>query len=324
MRRLPRLDERTARLLRKVGAGRRIDFADGALALAYRRSAGGNGLMLSGELGQDPVQFWVNERQWCRWIEPLLAVPDASSVPTELHGALAAWTLDAIGCGLEGSNDAEPLPWPAGASLRTCAVADRYGWCLRAERAAHELDLLVLEAPLDWLDALADRLAPYPLDAPREIRIRASLVAGWSSITRSAISDLRVGDALMLRHAYRVARREFGLLVDKPLARLTCDGGGTFIVGEVMCDFEDWLDVEPATPPGADSPAAREPQVTVVAEVGSFDVPVSALAALKPGDVLEGQARADELVTLKVGGRPIARATLIDIDGRLAARIETI
>ncbi len=321
--RLPRLDERGGRLLRKLGAGRRADCPDGALALAYRRSAGGNGLVLSGSLGSNAVQLWVDEGQWCRWIEPLIAVPDASSVPPELHEALSAWTFDAIGSALEHSTDMDPLPWPVGASLRTCAIAARIGWWLRAEREHRELDLLVLEAPLHWLDALADRLAPCPVDDPPDIRVRTTLLAGWTRIARSAADDLRLGDALVLHHAYRVARREFGLLLDKPLARLSCDGGNTFTVEEVMNDFDDWLDVEPALP-GSDNDAPRDPLVTVVAELGSFDVPVSALAALKPGDILDGEARADELVTLKVGGRPIARATLIDIDGRLAARIESI
>ncbi|PTB18619.1 YscQ/HrcQ family type III secretion apparatus protein [Trinickia symbiotica] len=328
IRRLPRLDERGARLLRKVGAGRRIDFADRALALAYRRSPGGNGLVLSGALGPDPVRLWVDERQWCRWIEPLLAVPDASTIPAELHDALAAWTFDTIGSGLEGSADGEPPPWPVGASLRGCTVERRLDWCLRAERGNDDLDLLVLEAPVHWLDALADRLAPCPVDDLPEIRVRTSLVAGWSSIARNLAESLRIGDALVLRQAYRVARGEFGLFANKPLARVEYSEAGVFSIEEVMDDFDDWLDVEPTTPArektASDDQVAHDPIVTVVAVVGRFDVPISALAALRPGDILDGQARVDELVALKVGGRTIARATLLDIDGRLAARIEAM
>ncbi len=188
----------------------------------------------------------------------------------------------------------------------------------------------MLDAPLEWLDALADRLTPCPIDNPSEIRVRATLIAGWSSIARSEAESLRVGDALVLRQAYGVARREFGLFVHKPLARVICGESGAFAIEEVMDDFDDWLDVEPLMPaseteePLSDVCAAHDPIMTVVAVVGGFDVPVSALAALRPGDVLHGQARADELVTLKAGGRAFARATLLDIDGRLAARIETI
>jgi type III secretion protein Q len=337
MHRLPRLDARAARLLRKVGAGRRIEIDGGALSLAYRRE-GGNGLIFSGHLEHNPVQLWIDERAWLHWIEPVLAVADASSIPEELHEALAAWTFDAIGRGLDGSAQyastalTASTQWPAGLSLRTAHVEPRLGWCLRAEQGGRGIDVLVLDAPHDWLDTLADRLAPWRPDNAPEVRIRAGLLAGWASVARSAVATLRVGDALLLRRAYRVAQGEFGLFMAKPLARLRCGetgdtrdtrDTGIFTIEEVMDKFDDWLDVEPPAPTSADR-AAYDPLVTVVAEVCGFDVPVSALAALKPGDVLTGDVLADELVALKVGGRLIARATLLDIEGCLAARIETL
>jgi type III secretion protein Q len=91
-----------------------------------------------------------------------------------------------------------------------------------------------------------------------------------------------------------------------------------------MDTFDDWLDVEPDIAHDAADIDAREPLVTIVAEVGTIDVPLSALAGLAVGDVLTGDASAGELVALKVAGRVIARATLLDIDGKLAARIEQI
>ncbi|HWX13238.1 MAG TPA: type III secretion system cytoplasmic ring protein SctQ [Trinickia sp.] len=337
MHRLPRLDARAARLLRKVGVGRRIEFDGGALSLVYRR-AGGNGLIFSGGLEHRPVQLWIDEREWLHWIEPVLAVADANSIPEDLHEALAAWTFDAIGRGLGGSAQSgstasaastSSTQWPAGSSLRTAHIEPRLGWCLRAEQGERGVDVLVLDAPHDWLDTLADRLPPWRRDNAPEVRIRAGLLAGWASVTRSVMATLRVGDALLLRRAYRVAQGEFGLFMAKPIARLRCGetgdtrDAGIFTIEEVMDKFDDWLDVEPPAP-ALDDQASYDPLVTVVAEVCGFDVPVSALAALKPGDVLTGDVLADELVALKVGGRLIARATLLDIDGRLAARIETL
>jgi type III secretion protein Q len=337
MHRLTRLDARAARLLRKVGAGRRIEFDGGALSLAYRR-AGGNGLILSGHLEHGPVQVWIDAREWLPWIEPVLAVSHATSIPEELHEALAAWTFDAIGRGLDGSAQfasTASTQWPVGSSLRTAHIEPRLGWCLRAEQGERGVDVLVLDAPHDWLDMLADRLSPWRPDNAAEVRIRAGLLAGWASVARSAVASLRVGDALLLQRAYRVAQGEFGLFIAKPIARLRCgetgdkrdkrDAGDAsiFTIEEVMDKFDDWLDVEPPAP-ASDDQASYDPLVTVVAEVCGFDVPVSALAALKPGDVLTGDVLADELVALKVGGRLIARATLLDIDGRLAARIETM
>jgi type III secretion protein Q len=355
MHRLPRLDARAARLLRKVGMGRRIEFnssgrdGGGALSLAYRR-AGGNGLIVSGHLKHSPVQLWIGEREWLHWVEPVLAVANASSVPEELHETLAAWTFDAIGRGLDwvvqsastassaSTSSISSTQWPAGSSLRTAHIEPQLGWCLRAEQGERAVDVLVLDAPHDWLDTLADRLAPcrpeYEPTIAQEVRIRAGLLAGWTSVAHSVAASLRVGDALLLRRAYRVDQGEFGLFVTRPLAHLRCaeagvtgktgDIGntGVFTIEEVM-DNDDWLDIEPPAL-ASDDQATYDPLVTVVAEVGGFDVPVSALAALKPGDVLTGDILANELVALKVGGRLIARATLLDIEGRLAARIETL
>ncbi|MEA3121624.1 MAG: type secretion protein [Paraburkholderia sp.] len=367
MHQLPRLDARAARLLRKVGMALRIEFngdGGGALSLAYRR-AGGKGLIFSGHLEHKPVQLWIGEREWLDWIEPVLAVSEASSIPEELREALAAWTFDAIGSGLDGgaqttsaawtasisptspssassassassTSSTSSTHWPAGSSLRTAHVEPRLGWCLRAEQGEREIDVLVLDAPHDWLDALADRLAPVrpghgPECAP-EVRIRAGLLAGWTTVSQGAVATLGVGDALLLRRAYRIDRGEFGLFVTRPLARLRCDeanqtsdatNSGVFTIEEVMDKSDDWLDIEPPAP-ASDGQAEYDPLVTVVAEICGFDVPMSALAALKPGDVLTGDVLSDELITLKVGGRRIARATLLDIDGRLAARIEAL
>jgi type III secretion protein Q len=319
---LPKVDEHTARLLRKVGIGRRIEFDEGHLSLAYRRF-GGKGIVLAGALEHEPVRLWVEDRQWCRWIDPLLAIAEPAYLPPELNEALAAWTLDSIGRGLQGLTDPAHCPWPNGTSLQRADVEPQFGWCVQAQCGGRRIDALLLEAPYGWLDALADQLAPCPCEPASDISVRVSLVAGWSSIPHSLAKSLCVGDALLLRHAYRVAQREFGLFTTRPVARLAYDEAGVFTIEDAMEAFDDWLDVEPAMP-APDNGAARDTLVTVVAEVCGFDVHASALAALKPGDILTGQARPDEFVTLKVGGRSIARATLLDIDGRLAAKIETL
>lgn len=347
---LPRLDSREAHLLRKVGAGRRAATGERTLALGYRKAGGERGVTLCGALDGAAVRLWVDARQWCGWLAPMLSVADVSQIPEALRPLLAAWTFETFGEALPraGHGDAA-LGWPVGIDAHPGGAGRRHGWWMASVHGERRLDALVLEAPLDWLEALADRLVSAPSDAlasgealeagepPAVPRIRAGLVAGWSSVPGTTAQSLRVGDALVLRRAYDVARGEFALFCAAPLARIRWREAGAFSIEECMNEFDDWLDVEPAPvaepAPQAGSGSASEtgsvgmplaPLVRIVAEIGGLDVPVTELAALKPGDLLTGMASIDELVTLRVGPRVIARATLLDIDGHLAARIETL
>ncbi|GLU33119.1 FliM/FliN family flagellar motor switch protein [Trinickia caryophylli] len=345
---LPRLDSHEARLLRKVGAGLRVETGEHALALGYRDAGGESGVTLCGMLEGAPVRLWVDARQWCGWLAPMLSVADVSQIPEALHPLLCAWTFETFGEALTASAHSEAaVPWPVGIDARRGRAGRRCGWWLASTYGERRLDARVLEAPLNWLEALADRLASASGDAlaagdareagepPAVPRIRASLVAGWSGVPGTAAQNLRVGDALVLRRAYDVAQGEFALFCPAPLARIRRREAGAFSIEECMNEFDDWLDVEPAPvaapapgdePGPASAPAGMPPMplVRIVAEVGGLDLPVTELAALRPGDLLTGLASIDEWVTLRVGPRVIARATLLDIDGHLAARIETL
>lgn len=64
--------------------------------------------------------------------------------------------------------------------------------------------------------------------------------------------------------------------------------------------------------------------MTVVVHVGSLEVPLHQLAHLQVGEVLQGPACIDDFVTLKVAGKTIAHGLLLEIDGRLAVRIDRL
>ncbi len=61
--------------------------------------------------------------------------------------------------------------------------------------------------------------------------------------------------------------------------------------------------------------------VEVEVELTRINLPLSELGTLRPGAVLPLRQRDDDPVTLKIGGRAIARAELVDIDGEVGARI---
>lgn len=330
---LPQLDTGALRLLRKVGTGRGGDVGSGStLAIDYRR-AGGAGVVVSGTLGTASVRIWVERGAWCRWVEPVLALDDVTSVPPDLRGALAAWTLASLWPGYGDEDGDSPGGWPTGVELTPETLPPTHGWCLSAACDGRRIGALVLDAPLAWLDSIATALPPLGACASSERPpgepdstplVRASLVAGWTRLPSDVIRRLQTGDALVLQTSFEVAEHLFGLFLTRALARVRCDTTDHMEIDYIMDTFDDWLDVEPGIARDAADINAREPSVTVVAEVGTIDVPLSALAALSVGDVLTGQASVNALVALKIAGRVIARATLLDIDGKLAARIEQI
>ncbi|MBM4379874.1 MAG: FliM/FliN family flagellar motor switch protein [Deltaproteobacteria bacterium] len=56
-------------------------------------------------------------------------------------------------------------------------------------------------------------------------------------------------------------------------------------------------------------------------ELGTAQVPIGALHALKPGAVVSLHLNPASPVSLKLGGRTVARAELVDVDGAVGARI---
>jgi type III secretion protein Q len=319
------LDAATAATLRTLGHGRACRHDAHTLTLLFRR-VGGAGLVLTARAGDALVRVGCDPAQWRRWIAPLLPVSDWQAVPDALRAALAAWTLARVAPGATAAG----IAWPEADAIEpsTCPVANR--WLLRVEHAEATLDLWVLDAPPAWIAQLAERLDPLPAppDAPPgqpAPALRVALIAGWTCVDTARLARLQAGDALLLHHAYAVADGELGLFTDRPLASATrCDAGG-YTIGVTMETFDDWLNIEPLeAPPLPTSPGALplNASVRIIAQAAALDVPLERLATLKPGDILEGPAIGDGLCTLKVGGRPLARGMLLDIDGRLAIRIE--
>ncbi|SUX35804.1 type III secretion system protein [Chromobacterium violaceum] len=138
----------------------------------------------------------------------------------------------------------------------------------------------------------------------------------------ASVRKLVVGDALLLRYSFDVAAGKFGLFNRQPIASLMQDGEtGIFTVETLMSDFEDWMDITPTLSP-AEEQALGDAMITVTVEVAKMELPLHQLGNLQPGTLLSSAVSSDGLVTLKAGSRPIARGTLLDIDSRLAVRIE--
>jgi type III secretion protein Q len=317
-----RIDGVTGALLRKVGHGRRRVFDGGALALRFCR-AGGDGLVLSVRVGNnESAQFWVDAQQWCQWIEPILVVRDWQSVPTELREILAVWTCSSIDPDLDGTG----FTWCQAHAIERGECEMEQAWSLRLERSDASLDMRVIHAPDLWLDGLANRLGPMSSttnDGNANAVIRTPLVAGWSSVTPSALKLIQPGDALVLQRAYAVLDGELTLFTDRPLATVTQCRTGPYTIGLVMDISDDCFAVDTHSIQDTSLASIRDGAcVRVIAQVATIDVPLAQLANLQPGDILDGPAQDDGLITLQVAGKPFARGTLLEIGGRLAVKIE--
>ncbi len=86
----------------------------------------------------------------------------------------------------------------------------------------------------------------------------------------------------------------------------------------------------PPDPTGSNSPAAevlppsRDLTVTLTVELGRVNLPLSRLAGLQPGDVLELGRHPAEPVELSSNGRLVARGELVQIDTELGVRITQV
>ncbi|WP_080509011.1 type III secretion system cytoplasmic ring protein SctQ [Chromobacterium violaceum] len=316
---IPRLSKETGLLLSKVGHGRRLDSADGSLILSFNHREAGPGLSLIAQLDDQPVRLWMAEAQWLQWVEPMLSLPSWDMAPPDLRELLAVWTLADAGSGLDDLG----LPWPQATRLEPEPIDAGMGWRLRILRDERQLDLLVRDAPQSWLDAVAEQAYPIEMDETETaITAGVSLIAGWSMVEMASVRKLVVGDALLLRYSFDVAAGKFGLFNRQPIASLMQDGEtGIFTVETLMSDFEDWMDITPTLSP-AEEQALGDAMITVTVEVAKMELPLHQLGNLQPGTLLSSAVSSDGLVTLKAGSRPIARGTLLDIDSRLAVRIE--
>ena len=316
-----RLGKRTHQLLRKVAGGRQsVATGDCTLLLEFRE-IGGGGLFLSVCADQQRFAFWVDEAEWCTWISPVLTVPGWDKVPETLFSALTAWTLAPAHSFFESAN----LTFPEGEAISPGRIETDFGWVLTLIHEERRLALRCIDAPFDWLDSLANVLVPKE-DAEEGLTSEASfpfyLVAGWVQISYQELLHLQVGDGVTLQNISDISAGQAWLFQDRPLAKLELQEEGTCQVSEAAIpSFDDWLDV---TPVAATPEAFGDTLLTVVAQIGTIELPLSAVAKMAPGQVFEAPAHYDGSVKLTVNGRTLGYGMLLEIDGCLVVRVERI
>ncbi len=320
---IPQLSKETGSLVAKVGSGLQWLNDSGELVISYRQRPASQGLILHATFEGEPLTLLLDEQQWCQWVAPMLTVPSLEMTPDEFKELLSIWTLaDAGECREESS-----VKWPHGLRLTPGNASAEYGWHVYIRREQRELGCYLLSGGEKWVLALSEEAFPVSgSDTVTDITLCISLLAGWSRVDSAVLDILGPGDALILQHSWQIADDQFGLFIDRPIATVRQDDEhNTFIIEEIMSDFDDWMDVTPSPSViSSQRDMLANTSVAVTVEVSKLEVSLQALSQLEVGGQLMGATQYDGLVTLKVGGRPIARGTLLQIDTQLAVKIESL
>jgi type III secretion protein Q len=160
----------------------------------------------------------------------------------------------------------------------------------------------LLFLPQEALRALSRMVElPEPLGA---VAVAASLRSGSAALAASEVAALRPGDVVILDASPGDAA---SLLLP----------GGLRALGRLEGDSLEVREVDVA-----DSDLGQDDLPVVLdVELASVPVPLRDIARIAPGAVLLLGLDRDGQVTLRIGGRAVARGELVDVDGAVGVRV---
>ncbi|MCC7005723.1 MAG: FliM/FliN family flagellar motor switch protein [Ottowia sp.] len=303
---IPYLTEAAFALLQKVGTGHCLENDQGILSIHFS-SLGGPGISITGMLNDQPISFWMDETQWCDWIRPVLSLPSLDKAPQELRMALAQRTVASLSDWL--GDDYIALPQ---AQLFVSAAVNREpDWVITLEQSTRRLSLRVLDAPSSWLFGLADALTT-PTNQPSEERYLMVLAAGQTSLSLTALNNLRVGDAVVLKQAGHIDAGEVWLLRGEQRYVLQQEEDQQYRVEQVV-DATDFS----ASQNGGD-------RVTLLAQIGQVNFDLNALSYLSVGESLEIPTHFYEHVNLMNKNQCVAKGHLMKVGDEWVVRVDQL
>jgi flagellar motor switch protein FliN/FliY len=165
-----------------------------------------------------------------------------------------------------------------------------------------------------------------------ELPIRLPVVVALATLERAELAALEPGDAfvpgpaLTLEGAKRGAAVLAGAVSEHGVAVTLTEQGGLVLRGErVALGVDGGSHMTDGEQTGdAVNRTALEAPVVVRVELGSVTLLAREWAELRPGDVIETGRRIAEPVVLRVAGQEVARGELVNVDGELGVRIQTL
>jgi type III secretion protein Q len=276
---------------------------------------GGDGVVLSLLVNQQPARAWVDAEAWCDWLRPRLPVQRIDQIPPELVPLLGEWAVLPVQRHAEAAG-LRPLRF-VGAEAGQCArvVAPT----LTLARPDMALSLRLLDWPTDWIEALARTMEDrrVPLVVPP---IPMPLAAGWVRLTRAQLRGLKPGDGVVLDQALPVESGHAWLIAERPLARLCFDHDAW----RIECAFHEDHPMQDLTDTIAKGEPLRDEDIvlTAIAELGRMSLSLDTLRGLHAGQVLDIPHASHGRVTLTVSGQPVATGSLLRVGERLVMRVE--
>jgi len=248
-----------------------------------------------------------------------------SSIDAALRGAGAALVLELARRAARAeapelaAEDGAPAGWLlcGGASVRLSGRLYRVEVCAALERVG---------AP--------EPRAPIELARLGALRLRVPWVGAVSSVELGVLEGLVVGDVWLPGADAWVAGEpplSAGLLAPAYSGRgmpVRVQSGRTVLGAEVVAVPEDAvLEGRETSMSEQESDLEQvvgETPVVVRLELGTVEMSAAEWAALRPGDVLTSGRRPEEGVSLRTGGREIARGELVEIEGEIGVRITQV
>lgn len=162
---------------------------------------------------------------------------------------------------------------------------------------------------------LAVQTAPLSETPPAHEVVLETLVSahtrfGHAELLRADSGDLAPGDVIVFAGTQLTDGRLFG-----PARLLT---RSFELSGELGADG---LVVSRAVPPKKEPPMSASINVDVEIELTTIQLPVRQLGTITPGAVLPLHINAAQTVTLRIDGKAVALAELVEVEGEIGARI---
>ncbi len=264
------------------------------------------------------VLAWVDEAMLLEWLEPVLPVPELSSLAVDLYQAaltyvLTPWFDWCVSHQLAPPSVkalSGPVSAPSSLGLTLSLVEKEQG---------HWLNLHLEHFPLSWLTEFAQTLTIQARPPEREVIVHAS--AGLARLSVSALSALAVGDVVMASRQAPLAEGGLLLTIDQMLVQVQQLDDNQFKVENIMYQSDDEMNSPSDAHDSSLESAVEALPITLVFEIGRMSVPLSALSQLTLGDVLEADFKTTPEINVRAQGQLIATATLVQIGERLGAKI---
>jgi type III secretion protein Q len=198
-----------------------------------------------------------------------------------------------------------------GEALRACDAAVRHLAIEMLFDSGHPIGTARVMVPAKMLQLAISSGPPEETASPLEGVLNASLSAGVrigrAQLLRRELGDLTEGDVIVfsgtsLRNGCLCGPARFITSSFQLSGTLTPDG----------------FTLISTTP---EAPMANTLKVDVEIELTTIQLPLRQLGAIAPGTVLPLHINAAQTVTLRIEGKPVALAELVEVEGEIGARV---